>query len=92
MRFKKGDRVKVSWKPRFGLPTSTWSEMRPMNGVIVALKAPGPPNSKIVVKLPNGDYLVQDAADDDQWTTIEKKKTMGSRIQSFGRRIFRGDR
>ena len=90
MRFKKGDKVKVSWKPRFGLPASTWSEMRAMNGVIVALKAPGPPNSKIVVELLNGDYLVQDTADDDQWTTIEKKKTMGSRMQALGRRLFEG--
>jgi len=62
--------------------------MQPMNGVVVSLRAPGPPNSKIVVELLNGDYLVQDLTDDDQWTTIEKKKTIGSRMRAAGRRLF----
>lgn len=85
MSFKKGDRVKVKWRPRFGLATSTWSAMQPVAGVVVSLKAPGPSSSKIVVKLDDGDYLVQDPSDKDQWAMIEKKETVSMRLRKLGR-------
>ena len=89
MRFKTGDKVRVSWKPRFGLPVSTFSALRPMDGVVVAQRSSGLSNSKIVVKLANGDYIIQDPNDDDhQWTAIEVKKTIGSRMRTLGKRLF----
>ena len=70
MSFNKGDKVVMRWRPRFDVPISTWGQMKPTRGVIV-----GTNESKVLVRLANGDYIVHNEGEEltEQWATVEKE-------------------
>jgi hypothetical protein len=79
MNFKKGDRVMLKWKPRYGLPVSTWSALKPNRGVVVGVRT-----SQVVVQLDNGDHVFQQInTADPQWAAIEKEGFFSRFLRSF---------
>ena len=89
MRFKTGDKVRMVWKPRFGLPVSTWSELRPVSGVVVGVRDPGTSSSKLIIELATGGHVIQEVASDEHhWAAIEPKMTIGGRMRAISKRLF----
>jgi len=68
LSFNKGDKVVMRWRPRFDVPISTWGQMKPTRGVIV-----GTNESKVLVRLVNGDHVVHNEEETEQWATVERE-------------------
>ena len=67
MRFKKGDKVRMVWKPMHG-----FRDVPTQRGVVVNINTTTYDNPKMLVRLENGDHVIQDVDDPrDAWVSFK---------------------
>ena len=59
MRFKKGDKLRMVWKPMHG-----FKDLPTMRGEVIATNHVSWEKPKMLVRLENGDHVVQDIEDE----------------------------
>ena len=67
MKFKAGDKVRMVWKPMHG-----FRDVPTQRGEVVGVNSSGYTTPKMLVRLENGDHVIQDVEESrDAWVSFK---------------------